>query len=444
MLSIKLKSAQHLDGMKHKEISLAIRKEDVNLFLGELWDEFQSSIGSMACFHSYLKTDNPEVYEYNVHWAHQENDFEAQIIFSNHTSKGLTAASAVVVDLETKKPRSDLQDKIAAAIIKINSIFSTENSKATVNYISVPIKTNNKLSGNYQLRAANIILLSNEGEKDRIVFPVLSRNEADRVAEAESKAVDLLSILSTITQQLFDVDYGDKWLLIAECDFSKIIESLAFDGEYVTDHGFERTSYAKGEVIYMGARGDEILEGEDSLIENKQCLPRRADELVKVASENVKYTQSCRRFWEGMHIRSGLHFSATRIYTISYEIIAFIASIEALIDTDKIITGVACENCGTEIYKEEWVISKKFKAFISDLSGLAPALPEVFSKIYEDRSKFVHTGINLHNFGAYRRGRPSILKGKMMESPLPSYYYNIHEFTGYIIRRFLYRNLSTS
>lgn len=436
--------AFHFINQIHEKIPLSIPKSDVNLFLGSLWDDLESSAGPLACHHSYLKTSNPEIFEYNIHWAHKDLTFEADLSFYNHTAKGLVSVSLLAIDYETKKPDKESQEVIIKSIKRTMDCYNKNNPTKPSVFISVPLILKNKLAGNYFLSKSNVTLLSLPDKNDRLIFPILSENKTEQEFEAQNRAIEIVSMLSTITQQLFDIDLGKGWLKMPEAEFNELKISLDFNGNFVTDHGFDKISYQEGEVINAADRSDEIIEGSDSLINLEQSLPARADDIIEVVNAEPIYIQSCKRFWEGLKMRSNLSRSPTGIHTLSYEIIAYVASIEALLDSSKITTETACPKCGTAVYKEEWKISKKFKILISELSGVAPALPKVFCRIYEDRSKFVHTGINLHNFSAHRPNRPSILKGKYILQETPDYYHNVHEFTGYILRRFFYRKLSGS
>jgi hypothetical protein len=106
----------HLHDVKFKKIELAIPRNSVNAFLGELWDEFNKSIGKVACFHNYFDTEDPEIYEYNINWATQELPFEAELSFFNHTAKGLTHVLVAAVDFETKAPDPVSEEKIINSI----------------------------------------------------------------------------------------------------------------------------------------------------------------------------------------------------------------------------------------------------------------------------------------------------------------------------------------
>lgn len=57
-----------------------------------------------------------------------------------------------------------------------------------------------------------------------------------------------------------------------------------------------------------------------------------------------------------------------------------------------------------------------------------------FKKLYSDRSKFVHTGMELHASNVLRPNRPLILEGGNHVTGVPAYYYNIHEWTGFMLR----------
>lgn len=438
MLEMTIATPPHLALARHEDIRLNINKENVNLYLNELWDYFEDSIGPVAGLHLYNKTDSDELYKYVVHWPHKDQCFEAEFVFSNHTSKGIIGASFVVLDNKTHLPNSEIHEKIKNSILSAAKTFNTEGEKA---YFSFPLMSKRKLSGNYHFKDLDITLIANQDCADRLLFPVSAKNRIEKGYKAEKFAINILSILTTLTQTYFDINEEEKKYCYSHENFNDYKKTMVFEGKFVTDHGFFNNAAPKNGEIIAFDRGDEILEESDCVIDDRQCLPERFNDLSSLIISDHRLTQSCKRFWEALKMRANLNTSSTSIYTVSYEIIAYIAAIEALIKSEKKIEEVRCQKCNEVAYKEEWSISKKFNALITTHTPLAPDLASLFKKVYEDRSKFVHTGIDLFAFEAYRPNRPLVLKGKEALSTMPKYYFNIQEYTGYIIRRFIYDSL---
>lgn len=441
MLEMTIVTPPHLALAKHEDIPLNIDKENVNLYLNELWDNFEDSIGPVAGLHLYNKTNNAELYKYVVHWSQKDQDFEAELVFSNHTSKGLISASFVALDNKSHLPNLEIHKKIKNSILSAIKTFNTEGETL---YYSFPLSSRKKLSGNYHLEKLDITLIANQNSADRLLFPVSAKNKIERGYKAEKTAVNILSMLTTLTQSYFDINEKEDKYCYSYESFNDYKKSMAFEGKYVTDHGFFTNELPQNGEIRQFDRGDEVIEETDCIIDDKQCLPERFNDLSNFITSNYRMMQSCKRFWEALKMRANLDTSSTSIYTVSYEIIAYIAAIEALIKSEKKIEEIKCQKCNEIAYKEEWSISKKFNALIIAHTALAPDLALLFKKVYEDRSKFVHTGIDLFAFEAYRPNRPLVLKGKELLTTMPKYYFNIHEYTGYIVRRFIYDGLRSN
>jgi len=62
----------------------------------------------------------------------------------------------------------------------------------------------------------------------------------------------------------------------------------------------------------------------------------------------------------------------------------------------------------------------------------------MFKQLYQDRSKFVHTGKDLYDPLALLGNNPLVLDGKNSKLLTPRYYFNIGELTGLAIRKHIY------
>ena len=422
-------------------IELNIPRASVNAFLGKLWDEFNQSIGRVACFHNYLDTDSPEVYEYNICWSDRDLPFTAELSFYNHTAKGLTYLLLAAVEFETKKQHAESEERILDAIRKTLRQPLDDIAKPSA-YVQIPIKASCKLSGNYKFPQSHLLICGADSGDDAagyITFPVCATNPTEKHFESAHRSLQIASILTTLTQQRFYVDDQATWKVFDPNLFDELWGDVLQNGGFVEDSGFLVADSVAPRVIDLSEPTNEIIEEDDCVINDRIHLPKRTDELIAAISSSGRFVQSCSRFSEGLDIRGSVKRSINKIYLISYELIAYVSAIEAMLETSREKIDLKCPSCGELISKEEWKISEKFREFVDKNTEGNPVLGRAFKELYNDRSKFVHTGINLHNFLAHRPCRPAILLGKRHLRDTPDYYLNIHEYTGYLLRRYLYR-----
>lgn len=262
-----------------------------------------------------------------------------------------------------------------------------------------------------------------------------------------SKIVDIASILTTLTQNLFCVDESNGWEFINKKEFLLLCSKTKFSGVMIPDDGMiNRIEFFSddGAKIFIGdqQKTKEIIEERDCIIDDYVCLPERVDTIFKIIENDYKLQQSCKRFHEALMLRNhAKQRTPSTIHYTAYELVAYVASIEALLDTKAEKMEVNCPNCDEIVYKEEWKIAVKFRDFIDKYGDNNPVFNKVYKDLYSDRSMFVHTGINLHSLNSLRPNRPLILKGKNVVSEQPYYYHNIHEYTGFILRKYIYSKL---
>ena len=421
--------------LKSTSISLAVPKELVNIFLSELWDNFNTEIGGIGSVSRYRPTFNPEVYEYYIHWADPSLDFEAELIFTNHTSKGLLNVTYAAMNRDSKEQDKLIESKIHASIEHTAGLRLKKNDTPT-SYMCVPFITYRELIGSYKLTQSKCLILKAAEEDEvsgRIFFPVYLSNEVDAGYEGHDRAVKICAILSTLTQNLFTVDGESQWYNLSGDEYAEIWSNHKSCDKYADDSGF-----LKEREIPINSKSNEIIEANDCILGGLLALPTQVDSIVAIALENGAFLQSCSRFAEALYLRRLVNTERLTFQMISYEIIAYTASIEALLDAVKKTVNITCPNCSEFVYKEEWKISDKYKAFVLGLSGDDYLYKKYFKPLYDDRSKFVHTGSNLYNIYAIRPGRPMLLAGKKMQTKMPEYYWNIHDLTGWLVRKHLY------
>lgn len=421
--------------LKSTFVSLAIPKELSNIFLSNLWDTFNSEIGGVGSVSRYRPTSNPKVYEYYIHWADSSLSFEAELIFKNHTSRGLLGVEYAAMNRESKEQDKLAEGKIHASL-ECTIRMDLKKVETPTSYMCVPFITYRKIIGSYKLSQSKCLILKateEEGGSGRIIFPVYSKNKVDAQYEGLDRAIKICSVLSTLTQNLFTVDGESQQYNLSVDEFAKVWGDHKSCEKYADDSGF-----LKKRENPLTFKNSEIIEEGDCILEGHLALPAQVDSVVAIALRSVVFLQSCSRFAEALYLRRLVIAEKLRLQMGSYEIIAYTASIEALLDTAKKTVEITCPNCSEVLCKEEWKISDKYKNFVLGLSDDDYLYKKYFKPLYEDRSKFVHTGSNVYDFYATRPGRPMVLAGKKMQATMPEYYWNIHELTGWLIRKYLY------
>jgi len=309
----------------------------------------------------------------------------------------------------------------------------------------VPFQAGAKLSGDYKLLSSGLLLRKPRTEDEDvdgyILVPLVASDEREQYFEGSNLALNIAAALSVVTQRHLVVSEDLPWRKLTPEVFQSVWDDASTSAGLIDDSGFTAQEEVK-KVIRLSDPTKIIIEEGDCITEGQLSLPRRADQILSLILNNDKYIQSCRRFHEGLDLRRKMNRRLNELYTISYELIAYVSAIEALLDQRKEKIDVSCPSCSAIVARDEWKISERFKKFVDAYSGSNRNFNRVFKQIYEDRSKFVHAGINLHNYSAYRPNRPLILKGKNYVSDFPDYYLNVHEFTGTLIRKFFYMQLS--
>lgn len=404
--------------MEH--ISLSIKKEKVNEFLQVLWERLDSEIGTMGCQHFYRKTDDPQIYNYHINWCSGDTPFKATIVFRNHTSKGITG-----VDLDVLDKINDEFDYESFSSIK-EIIIETAKCRFEDYYqkslFKVPINSCYQLSGEYHFQKSDV-LIKQEEDNLFLYFHLGYISRKNLPSKIIDKTKSIVSSLTLMTQTVFTFDESRKIL-----ELTSSIEKIKTKatGIYTSDNDY---------ICY-----DELFVG------GKLTFPIHTDLIVKEIINSKIFEQSSKRYHEALMMRGSTSaptslFNISSGHLIQYELLAYVSSIEALLDSSKVIETEECPKCGHEIEKEEYKISKKFREFVSNYSKNAFGVIEAMKQLYVDRSKFVHTGLDLH-FYASRGNGPLTINGKNVKTEAPNYYFNIHEYTGWLIRNYFYSHLN--
>lgn len=440
-------------------LNLRVPKKKVNIFLSILWDNLTEKIGRMGCLHNYLPTDNPELYIYRVDWSDISLSFDAQLEFINHTFKGITEARLAVVDRETGQENNEVTETILTLIRQAQEESLREQEKNPSSIACVPIITLTPLNGIYALVESTITPLKKNPEalgKDQqfvsiLQFFVFSKSYQEKLAEAIDKARITAAGLSLLTQNLFMSDFNNITFLDVptEQDVSNTTKQVAY-GVFVPDDGLivDQLRPDENGILYFvddQSVTKDIIEPGDVIVDNTIALPARASQALEYIINNKDASQAAFRFQEGLIFQHEMIYypgkSSLGDMLTPYQLVAFVAAIEALLDTSPIDIELACPSCGQVITVKERQINKTFQAFVRNQSENNPVFEKVFKEIYNDRSKFVHTGKDLYNRTAMRPNRPLILDGKNILAYKPQYHFNMPDYVGWLIRRYIYRSV---
>lgn len=173
------------------------------------------------------------------------------------------------------------------------------------------------------------------------------------------------------------------------------------------------------------------------MIEDKKLvLISESDNILYKALNSKNIENSVNRFAESIKLRREVSENRfLNLFKAQYELLGYVSSIESLLDSSEKNSVLDCPNCGAQLGKPERRISAQLDEFVSLNARGAGPVEKAMKALYGDRSKFVHTGKSLASFGATGMGGPFSLDGKQHISDLPRYYYNVHEFTGHLLRR---------
>ncbi len=443
-------------------LQLSVARKQVNTFLTILWDELNGQIGRLGCLHHYFPTRNSEVYIYQVDWSDISLTFDAQLFFTNHTSKGITGITVAVIDRESKVENIEITKRILELALKAEKTTKNPLKRSPTRLARVPLTSALPINGMYSLQDSVLFPLSEQvhipdGEPffvSALEFFVFENSHQEAFREAFAKARDIAAGLCLLTQNLFVADFSSIHFfdINALVNRQEELDRMA-KGLFIPDDGLIADQIKPNElgVIYFTDEQSihkDIIESRDVVIEKTIALPSRSQQALQIILDNISLIQASRRFQEG------LIFQAEMIYKPNqkslgdlltpYQLIAFVASIEAVLETEPKDVEYTCPSCGDPIIIKERKISKSFRNFVKEYSGENETLERAFKDVYEDRSKFVHTGKDLYNPTAIRPNRPLVLDGKNFFTHKPQYHSNIPDWTGWLLRRYIYRSMIKS
>lgn len=393
-----------------KTTQVNVTKESANDFLQILWCELRKRVGPVACQHFYYDTDNYEIYIYEVDWCVDELPFKVNLKFSNHTAKGIRSVDIEAITIASGKVDGGAELLISEVILETSKLDFSKKYKTLT--LKSTISSFSRFSGNYFLEKSNVAIIS-EVDFDYLIFQIkiLDENQFTRVFTDVIKKIT--ASLTLCTQQLIEFDGG-------------VIEK----SEYLSVVDFSGGEFKAPCLNNSFVDSDEVIEND------KLLLISESDDILYKVLNSRDYENSVTRFSESIKLRTEVSKNSfLNLFKAQYELLGYVSSIESLLDTSEKNSVLECANCGTQLDKPQRRISAQFNKFVSLHSGNAMLVERAMKALYGDRSKFVHTGKSLTSFGAVGMGNPFILEGKQHVSDLPKYYYNVHEFTGYLLRK---------
>lgn len=393
-----------------KTTRVNVTKESANDFLQILWCELRKRVGPVACQHFYYDTDNNEIYIYEVNWCVDVLPFKVNLKFSNHTAKGIRSVDIEAITIANGKVDSGAELLISEVILEASKLDFFEKYKTLT--LKVPISSSSRFSGNYFLEKSNVAIIS-EANFDYVVFQVNILDESQFTRVFNDVIKKITAAFTLCTQQLIEFDGG----AIEKAESLSVLDLSGAE--------FKAPCLNNSFVDY-----DEVIEND------KLLLISESDNILYKVLNSSDCENSVTRFSESIKLRTEVSKNRSlNLFKAQYELLGYVSSIESLLDTSEKNSVLECASCGAQLEKPQRRISAQFNEFVSLHSGKAIPVERAMKALYSDRSKFVHTGRSLTSFGAAGMGNPFILKGKQHVSDLPEYYYNVHEFTGYLLRK---------
>jgi len=383
------------------------------------------------------------------------------MLFVNHTAKGITSFIASATDRYSGQNRADIVDKILDLAKEADKKIRYDHSQAPSMVAKNSMLSFIPINGKYDL--LDIILYpmpskieTRYGEMcvSTLEFPVFSQPYQEGYAESYSRARNIAAILCLLTQNLFIANYSDINLYPIKSNSKRQKKPDKIPkGSFIPDDGLIENQIHpdKDNVIDLHQMNDQsiskdIVEPRDCVIDGTIAFPRRVQQAMRFILDDISTIQAARRFQEALIFQREMAYDpnheALGDLLTPYQLIAFVAAIEAIIDTSPREVKQHCPICNQTFAKKERQIAKSFREFVAEMSDGNEVFKKIFNQVYNDRSKFVHTGKDLYNPTALRPHRPLILDGKDFLEPRPSYYPNLPDFVGWLLRRYVYRTMT--
>ena len=475
---------------------ILIKSKKIDRFFQLFWDDIEVLFNHPPTIHS-LANYHPYIYNHSKFLIHESSFFlESRptvglISFVINKEKGITTVFVSATDksdsntknhVEDSKCVNDIFKSIESSIISLN----ISSAKSPIAIASVILHSNYAISGLYKINDEHDITIypisinvnesddnvnesddnanesdDNANESDdnanesnvsrsnysRLDFILYEKSQYNQVAELRKRAEDISSSLTLLTQNLFIpiLDSYSICTIEANTERESHLKQLTL-GSFTNDEDmFKRNPYAFKLVVSTQESFSEIIEMRDVIKNEKLRFPQYIKEALEIILADERLIRSARRFQEGLILehQTIIHNGNLGFMVIPYQLIAFVASIESLLDTKPQQT-MPCESCDKTVITYASQITKKFNSFIDEYIGYNPIINKAFKNLYKDRSKFVHEGRDVFNANAKVRNRPYRFKGTKIQEKFPDYYTSIGDYTGLVIRKYIYRKISIS
>lgn len=424
--------------MVKQNANTRVPKDEVADFIHITIQELRRRVAPTAFQHMAPRSMmSKERYGYRLIWSHAQNDFVGCLEFHLHTSKGLlqTSVSCLNCDgsLATDRERQILEvlDDCARRFKELQSEYSER-----ITYVLF-LELDYELAGTYNTDAGVIFPIKSQRSSAFRVGITTTVDEVSaerRMAVLHARAHDVAAALTLLTQNLF----------VPEYDYERLdkIDIPADAGSLFDDSAmFERDG--QNSKIFDSSKIEREIIDEDNLHYGKKLLlPVTISKLLTAVLNRQDFLNCAKSFHTGLTMRRAINASGIRAAPIlvGHELLSYVSAIEAVIKSqDKI---VSCPSCGSDVNCGPGNIVRSYNEFVSDRSDGNPIFERAFSELYGLRSKFVHEGRNVYRMEQPIGALPIEMNKRGNFSPFPEHYFNIHEWTGFLLRRHVYWSLS--
>lgn len=413
---------------------LLVNNKYINNYLNYVWGELKEKYGSFGTQqYTYNDNSNPDIYYYSFSCSFVQNGKVASLLLHVSKDRGIYQISQ---DLDGSQETTLTNEIINIFIRSPKGDDLNKHIKSTG--VKLKVNTNVKLSGDYYFDKCCIKIEDHSHSGYfYLIFNVDYIHKDEITKKSIKKADEILSALSILIYDYFSLSYNDDLSEDTE-------EALGINGLYIENENYMDLD----EVIET--RGYCLPPDSDKIIFEVLSSPTRLNsarlfrEALCFRREFIKSTLNpsflCVDSFEGVIARPPNH-SQPRVchndlndIVKKYEIIAYVSAIESILPTKSIKKETKCPECKTKIIESVSGISRKFNEFIDRNANEYILLKTIYKNIYKHRSRFLHAGFNLTPPPSYIPGLPLNILQPELELGMPEYYHNITDWTGYLLR----------
>jgi hypothetical protein len=423
-------------------IEFRVSSKDVTQFLHIVYQELQSiaPVAMQPMKPNHRLETNLDIFAYIWLWSHRDNDFIAYIDFIVHANKGVQTVSIAAINSESKIPMPDIVTQIeqvlkycAKKLLRLVKKHSKPYNFATVLRSRLP------LSGTYKTDFTTFFPVISDFKHDSTEYltkctaVVSGVSEPIRLGLMDQKAEHLASALTLATQNLFSPLFKHSEFT---SDGIPVSSGIFFDDKQM----FKKDSEIFGEGPVELNKIFDMFADSDLHINNQIILPKSIAHFIRVILENNKLTNAALCFRTALELRELACTSKNYTHTLlNHESVAYASAIEALLSSDNKV--IPCPHCEKEVNCGIGNTTQNFKSFIQHTSEGNSFLIKLYSELYNLRSRFLHEGQSLYRIHQpILYGPPVELKMRVNHSPYPQHYEQLHNYTGWLIRRHIYWN----